>query len=83
VTTTEPPSGSTGEKVIGLRPPAPGDTGRSPGYAEIGDLSQIAPLGNASRLAVEVEPLTPGLRIWSFVSVTNNETEHVTIITPN
>jgi hypothetical protein len=77
------PDALLGEQVIVLRPPAPGDTGRSPGYAEIGDLSQIAPLANASKVAVEVEPLTPGLRIWSFVSVTNNETQHVTIITPD
>lgn len=30
----------------------------------------------------EIEPLTEGLRYWAFVSVTNNETQHVTTITP-
>jgi hypothetical protein len=72
-----------GESTIALRPPAAGDTGRSPSYAEIGDLSQIAPLGTTTRVAVEVEPVTAGLRIWSFVSVTNNDTQHVTVIVPN
>ena len=33
-------------------------------------------------MGVRVTPLTPGLRIWAFVSVTNNETQHVTTITP-
>jgi hypothetical protein len=29
-------------------------------------------------LRVDVRPITEGTRIWSFVSVTNNETHHVT-----
>jgi hypothetical protein len=31
---------------------------------------------------VAITPLTPELRFWAFVSITNNETQHVTIITP-
>jgi len=31
---------------------------------------------------VEIAPLTPGLRIWALLSVTNNDTQQVTIITP-
>ena len=31
---------------------------------------------------IEIEPLTADLRFWAFVSVTNNETQHVTVITP-
>lgn len=33
-------------------------------------------------LRIEVTPLTPGSRFWAFVSVTNNATQHVTIVTP-
>lgn len=31
---------------------------------------------------LEIVPLTPGLRIWAMVSVTNNATQHVTLVTP-
>lgn len=34
------------------------------------------------QIRIEIEPLTPGMRFWSFVSVTNNDTQHVTTITP-
>jgi hypothetical protein len=33
-------------------------------------------------MRIEVEPLDPGLRIWAFASITNNETQHVTVISP-
>lgn len=48
-----------------------------PGYLEL-DPASLAPLGGIDTLRVEVEPLDAGLRLWSFVSVTNNETHHVT-----
>ncbi len=34
------------------------------------------------RIRLEIEPVTPGLRLWAFVSVTNNETQQVSLITP-
>lgn len=68
-----------GEATVTLRP---GSRNITPGYAEIADLSKIASLIGVSRVAIQVQPLTPGLRIWSFASVTNNETQHVTVITP-
>ncbi len=52
-------------------------------YAEL-DIAQLLNL----RLAwpqvarIEIEPLTPGSRYWAFVSLTNNETQLVTLITP-
>ncbi len=52
-----------------------------PGYGELslGGLSGISRTGN---VRVEVAPLTEGLRFWAFASVTNNLTQHVTIVTP-
>jgi hypothetical protein len=50
-----------------------------PGYAEI-DVSSTA-LGQ-SPVRVEIKPVTTGLRFWAMVSVTNNDTQHVTMITP-
>jgi hypothetical protein len=53
-----------------------------PGYAEVTDLSTLAPLGDAERLRLEIEPVTAGLRLWSFATVIHNETQHATVITP-
>ena len=52
-------------------------------YAEL-DITRLLDL----RLAwpeiarIEIQPLTPGSRYWAFVSLTNNETQLVTLITP-
>lgn len=32
---------------------------------------------------LEITPKSPGLKLWAFVTVTNNETQHVTTITPH
>jgi len=53
-----------------------------PGYAEVTDLSTLAPLGDAERLRLEIEPTTPGLKLWAFVTVIHNETQHATVISP-
>jgi hypothetical protein len=31
---------------------------------------------------IEIEPLTPGSRFWAFASITSNETQIVTLVTP-
>ena len=71
-----------GQAVVGLRFPLPQLLDAHPGYAAVSDLSTIAPLGNEDRVRLEIEPVTPGLRIWAFVTVVNNETQHATVITP-
>lgn len=59
------------------------DHPHSPAHARIDSLvGSIPDLDPADRLRIEVTPLTPGLRIWAFASVTNNETQHVTAIVP-
>ena len=52
------------------------------GYAEIANLALLPELSAADRIRIEVTPLVTGLRFWSYVSVTNNETQHVTTISP-
>lgn len=47
-----------------------------PSFAQF-QLDQLLALGGIGSLRVEIAPLDGG-RIWSFVSVTNNETHHVT-----
>ncbi len=53
-----------------------------PGIAQIGSLTDAFPGIANRRVRIEITPDTPGLRFWAFVSVTNNETQHVTTITP-
>lgn len=51
----------------------------------IGDLVAAYPqLAGTGPLRIEVSPLPDGSvpRIWGFVAVTNNETQHVTVISP-
>ncbi len=54
-----------------------------PGYIQLDPQAEAGnALLGAKELWIEVMPLTPGLRTWGFVSVTNNATGHVTTITP-
>jgi hypothetical protein len=71
-----------GESTLGLQFPSPETLDAHPGYAAVSDLSSIAPPGSATRVRLEIEPVTPGLRLWAFVTVVNNETQHATVITP-
>ncbi len=54
----------------------PSDTFNYPGYAQMTIPSAVIPV------RIEVIPLTEGLRFWAFLSVTNNESQHVTLVTP-
>lgn len=42
-------------------------------------LPELAPY---QRLRIEITSATPGLRFWAFTSITNNATQHVTVIAP-
>lgn len=48
-----------------------------PGTIQL-EIGQLLPLAGIETLRVDIEPLDAGLRLWSFVSVTNNDTHHVT-----
>jgi len=49
-------------------------------YAQLGPFPPE--LFDASTVRIEIEPVTPNMRYWGFVSITNNETQHVTTVTP-
>lgn len=66
-----------GEHTLAL--PA-GQSSTSPGYAQL-PLWLLGEVPDGSRLRVEVTPVNGG-RVWGFVSVTNNQTQHVTVIAP-
>lgn len=52
-----------------------------PGYAEV-SLSAEPALAGASRVRVEIEPLTGERQYWGFATITHNETQHVTVLQP-
>jgi hypothetical protein len=51
-----------------------------PLYREISDFDSYPELRKAEMIRIEIEPQTPGLRYWAFVSVTNNETQQITTL---
>ncbi|MEO8379209.1 MAG: hypothetical protein ABI779_06055 [Acidobacteriota bacterium] len=54
-----------------------------PSVGEVGNFQLAPELAGQERIWIEVVPVTPGLRIWAFASVTNNETQEVTLVTPS
>lgn len=69
--------------ILRLEPPA---DEHMPWSGTVGDLLAAHPeIANKGRLRLSISPLRPdaGTRFWAFVSVTNNETQHVTVISPN
>jgi hypothetical protein len=67
------------EVLLPLRPPA--RPGLNPGYAEL-RLAAVEGLPSSDTVRVEILPGTEDLRFWAFASVTHNETQHVTVVTP-
>lgn len=53
-----------------------------PAYAELSDLRKLVPSDFEDDVRVEVTSLTPGLRYWAMVSVTHNETQQITLVSP-
>lgn len=58
-----------------------GNGRREAGFIQL-TLPRFDSLPAATRLRIEVTPVGPGLRFWAFVSVTHNETQHLTVIAP-
>ena len=55
-----------------------------PAALQINDVAERFGLPRDNRtVIIEIEPVTPNALFWAFVSITNNETQHVTTITPN
>jgi hypothetical protein len=73
------------EKTITLRQASfdPSPNPGLPAMAQFG-LTEEFPMvvANGKRVRLEIVPVTSSIRVWAFISVTNNETQHVTTITP-
>lgn len=65
------------------KPLLEGERPSHPAYAEIGALHTLIPAGRGTtRLRVMLTPESPGLKYWAFIAITNNDTQHVTLVTP-
>lgn len=55
-----------------------------PAYAQHSGIESLLllPMPMPPHLRIEVEPLTPGSLFWTFVAITNNVTQRVTLVTP-
>lgn len=72
------------DTVLQLRPPFDPGFDVIPGSAVMTDLIGTFPqLTSAQRLRIVLDPVSSDLRFWAFVSVTNDETQHVTVIVPD
>jgi hypothetical protein len=59
----------------------PSNTVTLPGFLEISSIDLIASTTGYDQVRIDVKPLDAS-RIWAFLTVTNNETQHVTVIRP-
>lgn len=75
-----PPAGTVTESTLPL---TSGATIFDPSYASFSEFPPplFIPSGVVARMRIEITPSAP-LHIWAFVSATNNQTQHITVITP-
>jgi len=78
-----------GSRTFSLLLPAPGGqgagsqpAGSAPSYLSIGDVSTITGGKTSPRYRLEISSATPGATIWAFATITNNDTQEVTIVGP-
>lgn len=53
-----------------------------PAYAEILSLASAVSGFDGDAIRLEIIPESPAGQFWAFVAVTNNDTQHVTLVTP-
>jgi hypothetical protein len=71
------------ETVVHLVPTVgPPSSTLYPLFGEITDLGSIPGVGGHDRVSVEIVPATPGFAVWAFASIVHNESQHLTVISP-
>lgn len=53
-----------------------------PGFAALFDLGERPAVREHERISIEIVADEPTTELWAFVSLTHNETQHVTLVTP-
>lgn len=75
----------TARREIGLRGPCTASAmpcnSSDPAYASV-DLQQLFPTLSGKQTITLEQPAQHPMRLWAFVTVTNNETQHTTMISP-
>ena len=69
--------------ILPLQPsgsPHRGSLAVAPSFLEI-PLESIVP-ASVESVRIDLTPVTVGTRIWGYASITNNVTQHVTLVTP-
>lgn len=77
---TEEPSFTVTSFFVHARTPQTGQFRNEAAYVQL-DLTSALP-ASPGNFRVEVSPRTPGSRFWTFASITNNDTQLVTLVTP-
>lgn len=77
-----------GEHVLNLQNPSPDTTGMASlllglSYVQVLSLTTDFPeVAGFDPIRIEIEPMSPTLRFWAFVTVTNNVTQQLTTVSP-
>jgi hypothetical protein len=71
-----------GAALVKTFTPPQGPRRFQPGFGEVTDLIPATVSALPSSVRLEIEPLTRGSAFWAYVSVTNNESQQVTLATP-
>lgn len=53
-----------------------------PALTEIAGFEGRPEFAGKTALWIDIVPITPGLRVWAFASVTDNDTQQVTVVSP-
>jgi hypothetical protein len=69
------------EFLLPLLPPRSDDI-FTPGYLQFDQFAQVPELAGVERIRVRVSPTDASQRLWAMISVTNNVTQELTMITP-
>ncbi len=70
------------ERPVATSTPPQGSLRFQPGFVQITDLIPSSADTTSSYVRVEVEPRTAGSAFWAYVSITNNDSQQLTLITP-
>jgi hypothetical protein len=77
-----------GSQTLSLASPIPGSgigtppAGSAPSYLFIGDLKPIIGSATPPFYRLEISSATPNVTIWAFATITNNDTQEVTVVPP-
>lgn len=55
----------------------------TPGFLQLSSPESIASAAGFDRIRIDIEPAEAATRLWAFASITNNETQQVTIVAPS